>query len=195
MIFIKFLVVATIFFGITSQASAGISVDWLKYFTNKIGKTGADVVYEVMEENGLILSRLKNHYAAFSLGQDRLSEEERSIISPVDVSKFDFIVGYKVCQRPGGFFDNVIYELNYHYHTDNAQKLMEEILEIRNYIDILLGPEKFPMESTSTAKESRTSYFVDIGSIKYLTLETVLSSRKHYIEINVIADHICNNSN
>ena len=46
-----------------SQVSAGISSDWVDYFVGKLGKPGS-AAFEVMVENGLILSRLKNEYAA-----------------------------------------------------------------------------------------------------------------------------------
>ena len=64
-----------IFLATTAQVNAAVSSSWLDYFVGKIGKPGSGA-FEVMIENGLILSRLKSDYAAFSLGEDVLNDDE-----------------------------------------------------------------------------------------------------------------------
>ena len=85
-----------IFLATTAQVNAAVSISssWLDYFIGKIGKPGSGA-FEVMIEGGLILSRLKSNYAAFSFGEDRLNDDEM-LSEPVDVSEFDFVAEYEV---------------------------------------------------------------------------------------------------
>ena len=98
-----------IFLATTAKVNAAVSSGWLDYFVGKIGKPGSGA-FEVMIENGLILSRLKSNYAAFSFGEDRLSDDER-LSEPVDVSEFGFVAEYEVCGDAENFFNNTIFAI------------------------------------------------------------------------------------
>ena len=181
-----------IFLVTTAQVNAAVSSGWLDYFVGKIGKPGSGA-FEVMIENGLILSRLKSNYAAFSFGEDRLSDDER-LSEPVDVSEFNFVAEYEVCGDAENFFNNTIYKLNYRYHTSDAQDLVEEILDINAFLNNVRGDTQ-PVIVESTETSLVTSYLLGIGSIKDVVFQSTISNENQYIEISVTADSVCNTTN
>ena len=181
-----------IFLATTAQVNAAVSSGWLDYFVGKIGKPGSGA-FEVMIENGLILSHLKSNYAAFSFGEDRLSDDER-LSEPVDVSEFGFVAEYEVCGDAENFFNNTIYKLNYRYHTSDAQKLVNEILDINAFFNRVRGDTQ-PVIVESTETSLVTSYLLGIGSIKDVVFQSTISNENQYIEISVTADSVCNTTN
>ena len=181
-----------IFLATTAQVNAAVSSSWLDYFVGKIGKPGSGA-FEVMIENGLILSRLKSDYAAFSFGEDRLNDDEK-LSEPVDVSEFDFVAEYEVCGDAENFFNNTIYKLNYRYHTSDAQDLVDEILDINAFFNKVRGDTQ-PVIVESTETSLVTSYLLGIGSIKDVVFQSTISNEKQYIEISVTADSVCNTTN
>lgn len=181
-----------IFLATTAQVNAAVSSGWLDYFVGKIGKPGSGA-FEVMIENGLILSRLKSNYAAFSFGEDRLNDDER-LSEPVDVSEFGFVAEYEVCGDAENFFNNTIYKLNYRYHTSDAQKLVNEILDINAFFNRVRGDIQ-PVIVESTETSLVTSYLLGVGSVKDVVFQSTISNENQYIEISVTADSVCNTTN
>ena len=181
-----------IFLATTAQVNAAVSSSWLDYFVGKIGKPGSGA-FEVMIENGLILSRLKSDYAAFSFGEDRLNDDEK-LSEPVDVSEFGFVAEYEVCGDAENFFNNTIYKLNYRYHTSDAQNLVNEILDINAFFNRVRGDTQ-PVIVESTETSLVTSYLLGIGSIKDVVFQSTISNENQYIEISVTADSVCNTTN
>ena len=181
-----------IFLATTAQVNAAVSSSWLDYFVGKIGKPGSGA-FEVMIENGLILSRLKSDYAAFSFGEGRLNDDEK-LSEPVDVSEFGFVAEYEVCGDAENFFNNTIYKLNYRYHTSDAQDLVDEILDINAFFNKVRGDTQ-PVIVESTETSLVTSYLLGIGSIKDVVFQSTISNENQYIEISVTADSVCNTTN
>ena len=171
-----------------SQVSAGVSSDWVDYFVGKLGKPGS-AAFEVMVENGLILSRLKNEYAAFSFGEDQLNDDEK-LSEPIDVSEFSFVVEFEVCGDAENFFNNTIYKTNYRYHTDNADQLIDEILDINAFLNSVRGDSQ-PSILASTKDELVTSYLLGVRSIQNVVFQLTLSKDKQYIEVSVTAKSLC----
>ena len=176
----------------TFKVAAGVSSGWLDYFVGKVGQPGS-ASFDVMQENGLILSRYKNNYVAFTFGETRLSETERAS-EPVNVSEFDFVVEYEVCSGPKSFFESPIYKLNYRYHTDKASTLMDEILDINEFFNRVRGNTN-PRIVSSTKENLITNYSLGIGSIQDVDFQTMFSKDKHYIEISVTANNVCKTNN
>jgi len=190
---LKALMLSALFvLGSTFQVSAGVSSGWLDYFVGKVGKPGS-AAFEVMTENGMILSRLKRDYAAFSFGEERLSDEER-VSEPVDVSEFYFVVEYEVCGSAENFFNDKIYKLTYRYHTTDTDKLVDEILDINAFFNKVRGSIQ-PEVVESTENKLTTSYLLGIGSIENVVFKNTLSKNVQYIDISVTADSVCNSSN
>jgi len=190
---LKALMLSALFvLGSTFQVSAGVSSGWLDYFVGKVGKPGS-AAFEVMTENGMILSRLKRDYAAFSFGEERLSDEER-VSEPVDVSEFYFVVEYEVCGSAENFFNDKIYKLTYRYHTTNTDTLVDEILDINAFFNKVRGSIQ-PEVVESTENKLTTSYLLGIGSIDNVVFKNTLSKNVQYIDISVTADSVCNSSN
>ena len=190
---LKALMLSALFvLGSTFQVSAGVSSGWLDYFVGKVGKPGS-AAFEVMTENGMILSRLKRDYAAFSFGEERLSDEER-VSEPVDVSEFYFVVEYEVCGSAENFFNDKIYKLTYRYHTTNTDTLVDEILDINAFFNKVRGSIQ-PEVVESTENKLTTSYLLGIGSIENVVFKNTLSKNVQYIDISVTADSVCNSSN
>lgn len=189
---IKTIIFSGLFFlSSASQVSAGVSSSWLDYFIGKMGKNGS-AAFEVMTQEGLILSRFKSDYAAFSFGETRLNDSEK-LSEPIDVSEFDFVVEYEVCGDAGNFFNNTIYKTNYLYHTDNSDDLIDEILDINAFFNTVRG-EKQPSIVSSTEDELVTSYMLSIGSeIRDVVFQTTISKGSQYIEITVTANSLCQN--
>jgi len=190
---LKALMLSALFvLGSTFQVSAGVSSGWLDYFVGKVGKPGS-AAFEVMTENGMILSRLKRDYAAFSFGEERLSDEER-VSEPVDVSEFYFVVEYEVCGSAENFFNDKIYKLTYRYHTTDTDTLVDEILDINAFFNKVRGNIQ-PEVVESTENKLTTSYLLGIGSIDNVVFKNTLSKNVQYIDISVTADSVCNSSN
>ena len=190
---LKALMLSALFvLGSTFQVSAGVSSGWLDYFVGKVGKPGS-AAFEVMTENGMILSRLKRDYAAFSFGEERLSDEER-VSEPVDVSEFYFVVEYEVCGSAENFFNDKIYKLTYRYHTTDTDTLVDEILDINAFFNKVRGNIQ-PEVVESTENKLTTSYLLGIGSIENVVFKNTLSKNVQYIDISVTADSVCNSSN
>lgn len=190
---LKALILSALFMlGSTVQVSAGVSSGWLDYFVGKVGKPGS-AAFDVMTENGLILSRLKRDYAAFSFGEERLSDEER-VSEPVDVSEFYFVVEYEVCGSAENFFNDKIYKLTYRYHTTDTNTLVDEILDINAFFNKVRGNTQ-PEVIESTENKLTTSYLLGIGSINNVVFKNTLSKNVQYIDISVTADSVCNSSN
>lgn len=181
-----------IFLATTAQVNAAVSSGWLDYFVGKIGKPGSGA-FEVMIENGLILSRLKSDYAAFSFGESRLNDDEK-LSEPVDVSEFGFVAEFEVCGDAENFFNNTIYKLNYRYHTSDVQDLVDEILDINAFFNKVRGNTQ-PVIVESTETSLVTSYLLGIGSIKDVVFQSTISNENQYIEISVTADSVCNTNN
>tara|TARA_E500000178_G_C16987795_1_gene739204 strand:- start:77 stop:661 length:585 start_codon:yes stop_codon:yes gene_type:complete len=176
----------------TTQVSAAISSSWLDYLVGKIGKPGSGA-FEVMIEDGLILSRLKSDYAAFSLGETRLNDAEK-LSEPVDVSEFSFVAEYEVCGDAENFFNNTIYKLNYRYHSESAQDLVDEILDINAFFNRVRGDNQ-PVILESTETSLVTSYLLGLNSIQDVVFQSTISNENQYIEISVTADSVCNTNN
>lgn len=190
---LKALIISVIvMLGSTVQVNAGVSSGWLDYFVGKIGKPGS-AAFETVTENGLILSRLKRDYAAFSFGEERLSDEER-VSEPVDVSEFYFVVEYEVCGNAENFFNDKIYKLTYRHHTTDTNTLVDEILDINAFFNRVRGNTE-PKVVESTENTLTTSYLLGIGSINNVVFENTLSKNVQHIDIAVTADSVCNTSN
>ena len=176
----------------TFHVNAGVSSGWFDYFVGKVGKPGSHA-FDLMKENGLILSRYKDNYVAFTFGETRLNETERKS-NPVNVSEFDFVAEYEVCAGSKSFFEGLIYKINYRYHTDEVQMLMDEILDINEFFNTVRGNVQ-PSIVSSTKEELITNYLMRIGPISDVDFQLTLSKDKHYIEVSATANNVCSTNN
>ena len=171
-----------------SQVNAGVSSGWFDYFVGGIGERGADS-FRVVGDNGLILSRLKRDYAAFTFGERRLSDAERES-EPLDLSEFNFVVGFEVCPNSANFFDGRVYKVNYRYHTDESDILIDEILDINEFFNRVSGSVQ-PSIVSSTKDDLVTVYTMGVGNYSSVEFRVTLSKGVHYIDITATAAAVC----
>lgn len=186
--FIAMALCAGNFFSTAYPVNANSS-NWFEFFAEYVMKKGKDT-FEVMTLEGLILSRLTKNYAAFSFGTTRLSAANR-LSEPVDVSEFNFVVGFGVCPGSDDYFDGAVYQVDFRYHTEVADTLIKEILDINEFINRDLVNIQ-PVVKSSTEDELVTIYMIGDGA----ELRYTLSREKHYIELMLTVEGVCElNSN
>ena len=114
---------------ISNTSSASVSLNWFDYAISYFGEDGRNAL-EVITEEGLILSRVKPDYAAFTLGAERLSEEDRKS-SPIDVSEFDVVIEFETCNATTELLSGTIYLARVRYRPFDIDDFMYEFLGIQ----------------------------------------------------------------
>lgn len=116
-------------FSASAVRSEGISKEWIKYFV-KFGGQDAHNVLSIMKENGLILSRVDKNYAAFSMGETRLNDEEKN---SRNVDEFEFVVQFHFCGSSDKLLSGKIDRIEYSKNVNSAQELLEEIIDFESF--------------------------------------------------------------
>jgi hypothetical protein len=138
---------------ISNVSIAAISGDWFGYAIGKLGQDGHNAL-SVMTENGLILSRIRNDYAAFTLGENKLSDEEMKS-KPIDVSEFDFVIEFWTCNSSNKLLSGTIDRVRYSYqprdegsYRSALESFLDEFLDIQKYFNDSWGSNRNVTEST-----------------------------------------------
>jgi hypothetical protein len=112
-------------------ASAQISRGWFNYAFNKLGADGIKAL-SVVQEEGLILSRIRKDYAAFSFGSQRLSAVNRKS-ETIDVSEFGTVLEFETCAPTSDLLSGKIHKARLRHKSADADKLADEILDINEF--------------------------------------------------------------
>ena len=138
---------------ISNVSIAAHSGDWFNYAIGKIGQDGHNAL-SVVTENGLILSRIRNDYAAFTLGEKKLSDAERKS-KPINVSEFDFVIEFWTCNSTNKLLSGSIDRVRYSYQPrgdGNYQSALEdfvdEFLDIQKYFNDNWGSNRLVTTTT-----------------------------------------------
>ena len=138
---------------ISNVSIAAHSGDWFGYALGKIGQDGHNALSAVTE-NGLILSRIRNDYAAFTMGENRLSDEERKS-KPINVSEFDFVIEFWTCNSTSKLLSGSIDRVSYSHQPKgdgNYQSALEdfvdEFLDIQKYFNDNWGSNRIVTTTT-----------------------------------------------
>ena len=123
---------------ISNVSIAAISGDWFGYAIGKLGQNGHNAL-SVMTENGLILSRIRNDYAAFTFGENKLSDEERKS-KPINVTEFDFVIEFWTCNSSNKLLSGKIDRVRYSYQPRDDGNY-KSALEV--FLDEFLGIQKY----------------------------------------------------
>lgn len=170
-----------------APAGAAISSGWFDSAVGKIGQEGVSALQLTISE-GLILSRLRPDYAAFTFGERRLSQTERKS-DPIDVSEFDFVLEYETCGGSGGVLDGRIFVARYRFQTDDAARLAEEILDISAFFHRIAQTSAEVVE----ANEDRlmTRYRLGVGKIQDVDFTFTLTRASQHITLEARAPGVC----
>ena len=138
---------------ISNVSIAAHSGDWFGYALGKIGQDGHNVL-SVVTENGLILSRIRNDYAAFTMGENKLSDEERKS-KPINVSEFDFVIEFWTCNSTNKLLSGSIDRVRYSYqprddgsYRSALEVFVDEFLHIQKYFNDSWGSNRVVTETT-----------------------------------------------
>tara|TARA_B100000953_G_C17916358_1_gene389296 strand:+ start:224 stop:790 length:567 start_codon:yes stop_codon:yes gene_type:complete len=184
----KIIKIAILFILFISNISlAAVSSGWFDYALGKIGQDGRNAL-NVVTENGLILSRIRNDYAAFTLGEDRLSDEEQESV-PIDVSEFDFVIEFETCNSTNELLSGTINRVRFRHNPSNVDEFVDEFLDVQKfYYDIF--------KKSGETKEATMDRYVEsyLGGLKYIsnvTFEIKVSKENHYIELEATSPDVC----
>ena len=120
---------------ISNTSNAAITSGWFDYALWKLGQDGKSALTAITE-NGLILSRIRTDYVAFTLGVDRLSEEDRKS-TPIDVSEFDFVLEFETCNSTNELLSGTINLARVRHNPSDIDDYVDEFLDIQKfYYDI-----------------------------------------------------------
>jgi len=138
---------------ISNVSIAAHSGDWFNYAIGKIGQDGHNAL-SVVTENGLILSRIRNDYAAFTMGENKLNDEERKS-KPINVSEFDFVIEFWTCNSTSKLLSGSIDRVSYSHQPKgdgNYQSALEdfvdEFLDIQKYFNDNWGSNRIVTTTT-----------------------------------------------
>ena len=120
---------------ISNTSIAAITSGWFDYALGKLGQDGNSALTAITE-NGLILSRIRTDYVAFTLGAERLNEEDRKSM-PIDVSEFDFVMEFETCNSTTELLSGTINLARVRYNPSEVDEYVDEFLDIQKfYYDI-----------------------------------------------------------
>jgi hypothetical protein len=176
----------------TTSADAGISAGWFQYALDQIGKNGKDVL-QVVKDEGLILSRIRADYAAFSFGAARLTEQERES-DPIEVSKIQTVIEFEMCNSTEELLTGKIYKARFRYHPfpedeNSIQELMEELIEINKYLVSVAGDVRITREVDEFSYVS--AHNINHSEIQDILVEFRMSTDVHHIELEATANSVC----
>ena len=172
-------------------SNAAISSGWFDYALGKLGQNGQSSL-TATTENGLILSRIRTDYAAFTLGAERLSEEDRKS-TPINVSEFDFVIEFETCNSTNELLSGTINLARVRFNPVDVDEFIDEFLDIQKfYYDIF--------KKSGEIKEASSDNYIfsylgglgaDLGDVSF---EIKISKDDHYIELEGIAAEVCNSN-
>ena len=172
---------------ISNTASAAITSGWFDYAIGKLGQDGNSALTAITE-NGLILSRIRTDYVAFTLGAERLNEEDRKR-TPIDVSEFDFVIEFETCNSTTELLSGTINLARVRFNPVDIDEFIDEFLDIQKfYYDIF----KSSGEIKEVTKDRYVvSYSGGTSNISNVTFEIKISKVDHYIELEGTAPDVC----
>ena len=170
-----------------SIAAVSDSGSWFGYALGKLGQDGQNAL-SVVTENGLILSRIRNDYAAFTFGETRLSNNERKS-KPIDVSEFDFVIEFETCNSTNELLSGTINRVRFRHNPSNVDEFVDEFLDVQKfYYDIF---KKSGETKEATMDRYVESYLGGTSNISNVTFEIKVSKENHYIELEATSPDVC----
>jgi len=182
---IKISILSILF--ISNFSIAAVGSGWFDYALGKIGQDGQNAL-NVVTENGLILSRIRNDYAAFTLGEDRLSDEEQESM-PIDVSEFDFVIEFETCNSTNELLSGTINRVRFRQNPSDIDEFVDEFLDIQEYWYGIFSKSGETKEATKDRYV--VSYLGGTSNISNVTFEIKISKENHYIELEGSAPGVC----
>ena len=184
----KIIKIAILFVLFISNFSlAAVGSGWFDYALGKLGQDGKNAL-TVVNENGLILSRIKNDYAAFTLGEKRLSDEEQES-TPIDVSEFDFVIEFETCNSTNELLSGTINRIRFRQNPSDVDAFVDEFLDIQKYFFDIYNKSGETKEATED--NYVISYLGAVGTIQNITYKIKISKEKHHIEMEASAPDLC----
>lgn len=171
----------------TSSAGAAISSGWFDYAVGQLGKEGRAAL-QLIPEEGLILSRIRTDYVAFSFGETRLSEEEQKS-EPIDVTDLETVIEFETCDPTNELLSGKIYKARFRHNPSDVATTMEEIIDINKFLVRVAG-------ETRLTRETDEGSYVSVHKTRLQTVEDVfvefrMSKGTHFIELEAIAPNVC----
>ena len=146
---------------ISNTSSAAITSSWFDYALEKLEQDGNSSLTAITR-NGLTLSRIRADYVAFTLGADRLNEEDRKS-APIDVSEFDFVIEFETCNSTTKLLSGTINLARVRYNPSDIDMYVDEFLDIQKfYYDIFKSSDEI---KEATEDRYIFSYLGGLGQI------------------------------
>lgn len=171
-------------------ASAQVSRGWFEYGFGKLGLEGSKALGVVVEE-GLVLSRVRKDYAAFTTGTQRLSEANRKS-DPVNVSEFGMVLEFETCNATNELLSGRISKVRFRWKATDADKLVDEILDINEYFFRVTRENWKVKQATKTLFVGTQSVARTLGDRQLpVAVEFRLSKDTHHIVLTGDAPGAC----
>ena len=78
-------------------------------------------------------------YVAFTLGAERLNEEDRKS-TPIDVSEFDFVIEFETCNSTTELLSGTLYLARVRYNPYEIDEYVDEFLDIQKFYSSCIIP-------------------------------------------------------
>lgn len=176
-----FIIVLVSFSASEKVKAEPISRNWFEYIATFVGRQAIDA-FDLMTEQGLILSRKSEYTIVFTFGEDRLDDDERKYASRI--GEFDFALTVLLCSAfEYGPLDN-IRTVEMSINKSDASLLIEEVIDLHNMADAAGGYfesqmhqenrlrfdfKKYEMEEDDKSSATQEDIFAEGDLYFYLT--------------------------
>jgi hypothetical protein len=183
-------ILACIFIAGPGEASAHVSRGWLDYAFGKLGLDGIKSL-SVVQEEGLILSRVRKDYAAFTFGTQRLSAANRKS-ETIDVSEYGSVLEFETCAPTNDLLSGRIHKARFRHKVSDADKLVDELLDINEFFFKLKGENWKLRQATKSVLAGSHSLAKSLGGASHpVEVEFRLSKETHQIVLEASSPSMC----
>ena len=167
-------------------------VRWYRYLAGLIGRTGSDTLQAVVEQEGMILSRLAGNRAAFSFWSDRIPPSQRG--PDFTTGNFDFVAEIEVCDLGQGYLEGRTFKLDLKIEVGEVDDLISSVAALQGYFDghkSNTGERLYSPPTTEALENSwRQAREVNDPNIN-ITADFTLSNASQQIHLTWINETVC----
>ena len=169
-------------------------VRWYRYLVRLVGSTGGDTLQAVVEQEGMILSRLAGNRAAFSFRSDRIPLSQRG--PEFTTGRYDFVAEFEVCDLGQGYLEGKTFKLALKIKAEfgKLDDLVSSITALQAYFDGHKSNtgERFYSLPTAEALENGWRQIREVNNpYENITSYFTLSNASQQIHLEWINETVC----
>lgn len=165
-------------------------IAWFRYLGSVIGGTGSQTL-QVVEREGLILSRLAGNRAAYSFESQRIPANQRN--PNFTTSTFDFVAEYEACNVDQDFLEGTVFKLDLKFKVREVDDLISSIIALQAYFDGHRTPDGV-YYNIATHQVSETEWLqtrVLGASDRDVIVRFRLSNNTQQIQLQLVNEKLC----